>query len=128
MKLISRKSKYFTVTSSEEIHLEKHLAMEYVFKYLIQNNIELTALQLDSIISARNEIIHYQTLGLMIQSIDEAIELVNENAYLLKNFPDECKVIVNYKTFFRAFRLNFNEDQYKGWVDDVSLDSSGMII
>ena len=128
MKLISRKSKYFTVTSSEEIHLEKHLAMEYVFKFLIQNNIELTALQLDSIISARNEIIHYQTLGLMIQSIDEAIELVNENAYLLKNFPDECKVIVNYKTFFRAFRLNFNEDQYKGWVDDVSLDSSGMII
>ena len=88
----------------------------------------MTALQLDSIISARNEIIHYQTLGLMIQSIDEAIELVNENAYLLKNFPDECKVIVNYKTFFRAFRLNFNEDQYKGWVDDVSLDSSGMII
>jgi len=127
MKLGKGPRNYF---ANKDNIVHESMIVDNAFNYLKSNKIHLEAVQLDDIINKRNDIIHYKTLGLMIQSIQETIVLIIDNDFLQRNYPNETSIIFNYAIFFQAFELNFNNRciYSEKWIKDVGLDSNGRLL
>ena len=127
MKLGKGPRNYF---ANKDNIVHESMIVDNAFNYLKSNKIHLEAVQLDDIINKRNDIIHYKTLGLMIQSIQDTIELIIDNGFLKRNYPNETSIIFNYAIFFQAFELNFNNRciYSEKWIKDVGLDSNGRLL